>query len=92
MADLYHELSCDVQKVLDALTDAGFACQSYNRGKQINTEDWGGIIHSFYPSTGTIVLHASNSFSTTGTKVIRGENLDTFMDYLSSPERIRQLF
>lgn len=59
--------------------DAGIEYVEYNNGAQINAKDLEGIIHTFYPSTGTIVLHASNSKYDNRTKVIRDKKMEDFI-------------
>lgn len=61
------------------LDDAGIEYVEYNEGRQINAKDLEGTIHTFYPTTGTIVLHASNSRYDNRTYVIRNKTITQFI-------------
>lgn len=80
------------EKAVDILLDNQYQeVNVYNFGKQINVADKYGIIQTFYPTTGTILLHSGNERGNK-TKSIRNETFETFLDFISNPLRIKQLF
>lgn len=80
------------ERVVDLLLHHGFdEVNVYNFGKQVNVADKDGIIQTFYPTTGTILLHSGNERGNK-TKSIRNESFETFLDFISNPLRIKQLF
>jgi hypothetical protein len=87
-----NEWSEETEKVVDILLENQFEeVNVYNFGKQVNVADRDGIIQSFYPTTGTILLHSSNERGNKA-KSIRDETFETFLDFISNPIRIKQLF
>lgn len=60
MPNLYNEIRKDLRWVADILEDNDFEYSVYKNGIQYNVKDRTGIIHSFYPTTGTCLYHWSN--------------------------------
>lgn len=89
---LYMELKKEARKVCDLLDDNDFSYQCYNRGIQISATDRAGITHSFYPTTGTILLHISNCKENKQYITIRNKDIGSFMEYLNNPKTIKDLF
>lgn len=90
MADIYSEIRLDLRWIADYLEDQRFEYKSYNHGIQFNVKDKNGIIHSFYPTTGTALFHEKNE---RGGKVVTIRNLmlEAFLDYIRDPERIQRV-
>lgn len=65
--------------MIEELEKEGIKYKEYNNGALINALDQEGIIQSFYPTTGTIVLHASNDKKDHRTKVIRNKTIEQFI-------------
>ena len=81
----------ETEKVVDILIKNHFEeVNVYNFGKQVNVADRSGIIQSFYPTTGTILLHSNERENKS--KSIRNETFETFIDFINNPQRIKQLF
>lgn len=74
------------------LEEAGIEHIEYNAGKQINAKDLDGITHSFYPTTGTIVLHASNDKYDNRTKVFRDKTIEDFIKGMKFPNLTKYYF
>lgn len=74
------------------LEEAGIEYVVYNSGKQINAKDLEGVIHSFYPTTGTIVLHASNDKYDHRTKVFKDKTVQDFIKGLTFPNLTKHYF
>lgn len=70
----------------------GFYCKSYNNGVQLNVMDKAGVIQTFYPTTGTIVLHASNERADRRIKSIKNSSVEYFVELISNPEAIQDFF
>lgn len=93
MPNLYSEIREDLRWIADVLEDNDFEYAAYNRGVQFNAKDRNGIIHSFYPTTGTALYHWSNNKADrTFTKTVRNQSLRDFMNMLDRPQSIRDLF
>lgn len=91
-ACLYEEIRADLRWVADKLEDAGFTYRAYNNGIQYNAEDTSGIIHSYYPTTGTVLLHEGNDWSKRKIKKFKKVPLEEFMNLLNNPEEIKNYF
>lgn len=70
----------------------GFTCKQYMNGVQLNVTDKSGIIQTFYPTTGTIVLHASNERNDRRLKSIKNSDVGTFIRLLENPSDIQAFF
>lgn len=93
MPNLYSEIREDLRWIADVLEDNDFEYAAYNRGVQFNAKDRNGIIHSFYPTTGTCLYHWSNDKADRNlTKTIRKQTLNDFMKMLDRPQAIKALF
>lgn len=66
------------------LKKAGIMYRIYNGGTLINAEDMEGITQSFYPTTGTVVLHASNEITDHRTKVFKYKDIKAFIKGLKT--------
>lgn len=87
------EYSKETEQAIEVLLESGFSdCNVCNHGKQINVMDKDGIIHTFYPTTGTILFHFSNKKYDNKLITIRNETVETFIDFLCNPLIIGQLF
>lgn len=73
----------------DFFENLGFVCKEYNNGVQLNVTDKAGVIQTFYPTTGTIVLHASNERADRRMKSIRNSNVEYFVELINNPEIIQ---
>lgn len=74
------------------LEEAGIEYKEYNNGRQINAKDMEGVIHSFYPTTGTIVLHASNKFGDNRTLTIHDKTIEQFVRGLKHKDLTKYYF
>ena len=92
MASTYSETRSDLRWIADELEDLELTYKIYNYGVQYNVEDLNGIIHSYYPTTGTMLFHASNDRNDRRSKVIRDASFEEFVSYVTEPERIQELF
>lgn len=89
----FEELRDDLREIAITLYKNGFRCRAYNKGIQFNVPDRDGIIHEFYPTTGTIVFHISNlKEGRNKTKIFRDKDIEWFMEYLNAPEKIKGMF
>lgn len=61
------------------LESSGIEFKTYNNGIQINAHDIDGIIHTFYPTTGTVVIHASNDRKNRRTKSFSDQSIEKFI-------------
>ena len=75
----YDKIRPDLQYVADELMKNGISYKAYNSGVQYNAEDLEGIIHTFYPTTGTVILHASNNRNDRRVKTFREQTLAQFI-------------
>lgn len=86
------ELPLITEEAINKLLENDFTdVNIYNFGKQINLSDKEGIIQTFFPTTGTILLHSRNGKGNK-TKTFRNETIDVFIDFISNPLRIKQIF
>lgn len=91
-SNTYREIREDLRYVADILEDNEFQYKAYNAGIQFNVVDTEGIIHSFYPTSGTMLFHASNERNDTRTKTIRDGSIDEFIMMLRDTNEIKKLF
>lgn len=90
--DLYREIVDKFKPVAERLEDSHLEYASYGHGIQFNVKDMNGIIHSFYPSTGTMLFHRGNGIKyRKEIAVIRGGNLKRFMKLMRKPDEIQKL-
>ncbi|MFV0527736.1 MAG: hypothetical protein ACK5MN_03300 [Lachnospiraceae bacterium] len=87
-SNLYGEIRDDLKWIVDALEDAELNYKAYNRGAQYNVTTEGGGTHSYYPTTGTVLLHSRRSKKTAN---IKGCTVFEFIDIVSNQDRINQL-
>lgn len=69
--------------------------QIYNYGRQINALDLDGVVQSFYPTTGTIVIHRSNrwqNFPGKNSLSLPEAGVAEFGRLLQVPDAIKILF
>lgn len=92
MNDLYREIRSDLQEVADYLEDNQITYWSYNHGTQFKAYDKDGIIHSFYPTTGTILLHKTNEKSSNQSVTLRRKTKEEFQMLLQHPDQIQAYF
>ncbi|MFR2776339.1 MAG: hypothetical protein ACLTBR_10960 [Anaerostipes sp.] len=74
------EMKSYVDSAEKELKKAGIKYRIYNDGTLINAEDMDGITQSFYPTTGTVVLHASNKIRDRRTKVFKYRDIHAFIN------------
>ena len=79
----YDKIRPDLQYVADELTKNGISYKAYNSGVQYNATDLEGVIHTFYPTTGTVILHASNDRNDRRTKTFT-DKTNLFRSYLKN--------
>lgn len=91
-SNLYREIREDLRYVADILEDNEFQYKVYNRGIQFNVIDSDGIIQSFYPTSGTMLFHASNERSDRRVETIRNGSIEDFMKMLRNTTEIKKLF
>lgn len=75
----YDEILPELQYVADELMKAGIEYRAYNQGRQFNALDLEGTWHTYYQTTGTVVLHASNNITNNRTKSFRNKSLENFI-------------
>ena len=92
MNDIYPEIRPEFMWLAEKLDAEGLQYKVYNRGIQFNVTDADGVIQTYYPSTGTILFHASNEKSDRRTKVLRDKSIETFLAYVTERGRIQNLF
>jgi len=92
MACIYAEIKSELKFVADIFEENGIEYKAYNSGVQYNTSDKNGVIHSFYPTTGTMLFHQGNDRRSKATRSVRGGNVFDFIDYLTNVEKIQHLF
>lgn len=78
--------------MIKELDDLGISYMEYNNSTQVNAKDTDGVIQTFYPTTGTIVIHASNARSDRRMKVIRDKTLEQFIKGITTPRMIDYYF
>ena len=89
----FEELKDDLKWVAIEFDKNGFRCRAYNKGVQFNVPDRSGIIHEFYPTTGTVIFHFSSLKEDRGKiKTFRNKDIHWFMEYLNAPEKIKGMF
>ena len=91
-SNMYREIREDLRYVADILEDNEFQYKAYNNGIQFNAVDNDGIIHSFCPTSGTMLFHASNEREDGRTKSIKYGSIEKFMWMLKNPQEIKKLF
>ena len=91
-SNMYLEIREDLRYIADILEDNGFQYKAYNNGIQYNAADDDGIIHSFYPTNGTMLFHASNERKDRRTKTVRYGTVERFLWMLKNPQEIKKLF
>lgn len=91
-SNTYREIREDLRYIADIFEDNEFQYKAYNAGIQFNVTDADGVIHSFYPTSGTMLFHASNERSDRRTKTIRGGSIEEFMRMLRHTKQIKNLF
>lgn len=88
-SNIYGEIQPEYQWIADKLEDMELEYKAYNRGIQYNVTDADGIIQTYYPSTGTIVFHASNDRRI---KTLKERSLDDFLSFITETGAIKNLF
>lgn len=89
MANIYSEIRPDLRYVADFLEYHDIEYKVYNNGIQYNAVGTDGAIHSFYPTTGTIVLHAPGKNSRQN-KTFRNASKEKFLYFVKHPEGVRK--
>jgi hypothetical protein len=87
-SNLYSEIRFDLRWVADYLEDTGLKYKVYNNGVLYNVTDDDGNVHSFYPTTGTIMLHDKDR---RGFAVkLCNHSLYEFTDIVTNQKRVNQ--
>lgn len=77
-------MKTEVKEAVEKLERAGVKYQLFNKDTGINARDMEGIKQTFYPTTGTVVLHATDSQNDHRTKTFRDKDIDTFIKGLKT--------
>lgn len=77
--------------MVEELEKAGIEYREYKNG-QINAKDLEGVIHTFYSTTGTVVLHAGNDKYENRTKVFRDKTIEQFAKALKFKNLVEYYF
>lgn len=88
----YDKIRPDLQYVADELTKNGISYKAYNSGVQFNATDLEGVIHTFYPTTGTVILHASNDRNDRRTKTFTDKTLEDFIKGMKFKNLVEHYF
>lgn len=75
----YEDIRPELRYVADEFAKNGIEYKAYNGGVQFNATDLNGVIHTFYPTTGTVILHASNERSDRRIKSFPNKTLADFI-------------
>lgn len=75
----YEDIRPDLRYVADEFIKNGIEYKAYNGGVQYNAADLDGVIHTFYPTTGTVILHASNARNDKRVKTFSDRTLKDFI-------------
>lgn len=82
----------ETEQIVDKLIESGFTdCSTYNQGRQVNASDKNGVIQTFYPTTGTILLRENNSKYHSRTKSLYSRTIEDFIQLLSNPTLIKMM-
>lgn len=94
----YFQIYPDLRYVADRLEQSKIPYQVENHGICFRATDLDGIQHSYYPTTGTIVLR---KFLKVGSKAIRKNpvsltlrrrDLENFIYFLENPQEVNEQF
>lgn len=77
-------MKTEVKEAVEKLERAGVKYQLFNKDTGINARDMEGIKQTFYPTTGTVVLHAADDRNDHRTKTFRDKDIDTFIKGLKT--------
>lgn len=85
MADTYYEIKPQFRWMADYLeNETGLQYQFYNAGIQVNVTDRKGVVHSYYPTTGTCI------FRQVGSRTGRTERGRTFYQFVDTVQKIEK--
>lgn len=91
-AILYDEILPELQEVADRLEESEIQYRAFNKGYQFNAMDLDGVWHSFYPTTGTVILNASNDRKDHRRKTFYDKSLDTFIKGMKTNNLTKHYF
>lgn len=74
----------EVMEAVAKLDHAKVEYTLFNNDTGINAKDMEGVKQTFYPTTGTIVLHATDDKNDHRTKTFRDKNIDAFIKGLKT--------
>lgn len=80
-----------MEEILQKIKDTGLCVIGYPQTKMLNIEDKAGIIHSYYTTTGTIILRHSNYQYDKYKIYYKNCTVSEVIDLCLHPERIQQL-
>lgn len=89
--NIYSEIRPDLRYIADYLEEHDIKYSIYNYGIQYNAVSLDGAVHSFYPTTGTIVLHPSDPKKRQN-RTFRNRTKEDFLYFLQHPEIVQQYF
>lgn len=92
MNDKYDEIKPELQSVADYFEDRGIPYKSFNGGIQFNAQDDRGVWHSFYPTTGTVIINRSNDRKDHAKKVFKDKQLQEFADAMFMGAALQKFF
>lgn len=81
-----------VRIAVEMLEEEGIEYELFNQDIGINAKDTDGVKQTFYPTTGTVVLHASNDTKDFRTKTFRDKNICTFIKGLKTKNLVGLYF
>lgn len=91
-SNTYREIWEDLRYIADILEENELEHKAYNAGIQFNAKDVNGVIHSFYPTSGTMLFHASNNRNDKRTITVKNGSIKVFMWMLKNTNEIKILF
>ena len=88
----YEAIRPELRYVADKFAENGIEYKAYNGGVQYNATDINGIIHTFYPTTGTVILHASNERRDRRVKSFYNQTLENFIKGMKFKDLTKHYF
>lgn len=92
MNDLYKDIRDDLKYVADYFESRGITYRSFNAGVQFNALDDCGVWHSYYPTTGTVIVNKSNDRKDHAKKVFHNKSLEEFANAMYQGEVLQKYF
>jgi hypothetical protein len=92
MQNTYDEIRADLQHVADYFEDREITYKAFNGGIQFNAMDDRGVWHSFYPTTGTVIIHRSNDRKDHEIRTFYNKSLEAFANAMFKGEALQKYF